>query len=514
MPLGLVLIGTKLKQAGHEVTVKDFLLPAQVMPAQAPASFAGTHNPPYRHYGMPLKECQAWLTDHANEYDVIGMNMGQCNVWETGAALGTYITRVLRMPLVIGGPFVTTAPQEALELTNADVAVIGEGENKAEAAFILARENAPCKVEVRGTPCTEWEIPLPDWSLAPPANYPTCRGRVRGVLTVSRGCPNGCTFCSVHTIMGRRCMQYPYERIVLELKNLQLAYGVRYFSFLDDNLLLSADRANDVLDAVQAVAKPGDRFYMEEGMEVRVAAVPGIVARLKALRFDNIAIGMETMNPEQRQLIDKPYNEQHLTAALDNFKQAGVTAKAFYIIGLPGDTLTSVCKDIVRFGKLGLAARPNNLKLYPGTHMTFMYQQTGWVAKDYDWRMSSYYTPPSIGLTFEQIRKLKTILGAVGAMAEAHGIRLLADNMDDITEAFGKGKGGYKLQLEGGNAILTGNFYRPTPYIHALGILLMRRGAKGYAVQDTAKHQLFVASYNVPLDDIQEALGNAIKEAI
>ncbi len=510
MPLGLVSIGTVLKQRGHSVTIKDFLLPAQVSPAPRPRSFVGTHNPPYRHYGATMDECLRWLADSAPHFDAVGMNMGQCNVFETGAAIGQYITQTLCLPLVIGGPFVTTSTQEALDLTGATVAVQGEGEEVAEEAFRQAFKKWPlANIILEGRPVPMDKIPLPDWGLAPPVNYPRYDGHVRGVLTVSRGCPNNCTFCSVHTVMGHQYRFHSYERIVDELANLA-RYGVEYYCFLDDNLLLTEQNTTTLFDAIRWTGSDRFRYYMEEGMEVRMAALPQLAAQLKALHFDNIAIGLETLNETQRFKMHKPYTTAQLIMALHQFKQAGVTPKAFYIIGFPDDTVESVCKDIVSFGTMGLAARPNNLKLYPGTAITKQYLDKGWIKPRFDWRLSGYYTPTSTGLNYGQIRRLKTVLGAVGFMAETFGIRMFADNFDNITEALAARR--FNLLIGGGIAILKGKFFRPTPFVHMMGMMLMRQGASGYMLDTKGSERLVVRSMDIPADEIQGALSKSIKE--
>lgn len=520
MPLGPVSLATQLQHEGHLVTIKDFLLPATKQAATPPPFFKQQGAPPYRHYGLPLVECFAWLNDNLPKYDVVCLAMCQCAVYECGAAIGQYITTQTDKPLVIGGPFVTTATQQALALTGADVAVVGEGEGCIGKAVVDAKDRRfsakkGLPIILLGAQMHPQELLPPDWRLAPPANYPKYNGKVRCVLSVSRGCPHKCEFCSVHTIMGRQHRRLLYPSVAADLGAL-FAQGVRYFCFIDDNLFINKAATDDLIhciDTLDAVLPGFDkcRFYVEEGLEVRAAKQPGLLKLLAAHRFDNIAIGLETMNPKTLQDIQKPYAQfRDVEAAVEQAKLAGITLKGFYIIGFENDTVESVARDIVEFGKLGLAVRPNNLKLYPGTQITQDYMAKGLIPEDYDWRNSSWHTP-SKHMDYRTIKKLKTVLRAVGQAAEEFGVRLFADTFQVIAEKM-LAKG-YELIMNPNNEhsiTIKGRMFRPSAYRHMAMLLMIRYymdGAKSVITEDGVR-----AIKAVPQDAIQRGILKTLKE--
>ena len=511
MPLAAVQLAAVLRDAGHDVAVRDFLLPAASSSTPAPAGFKGLSAPAYRHYGTPLDDALAWLSANAPDYDAIGLCACQCNVWETAAAIGQHV-KALGLPLVVGGPFATTAPGEVREKTGADVVVKGEGEVVVVEAFVRAVAGET-RVTLEGEKADITELPLPAWDLAPPSGYPKHGSRIRGVLTISRGCPWDCSFCSVHTIMGRKHRRLSAFGIAEQVRHLA-SFGVRYFCFLDDNLLISPKAVDELLETLAGLRKElpelrNARFYVEEGIEIRIAAKPGILRRLAEARFDNLGLGLETMSSARRADARKPYSDAELEAAIAEAKGAGVTARAFYIVGFPDDTLASVCDDLVEFAATGLEARPNNLKLYPGTEATRVFRERGYIGDDYDWRLSSFHTPTSTGLSYPQIRKLKTVLGALGSAAAA-GFDPYRATVAELVAGLKTQK--LELRLEAGKVRITGRMFRNTAWRYLSEALLLRQGAPG-ARSRGVEDGVEAWTLEEPSGDIQGALSGALARA-
>lgn len=516
IPLGLVSIGTILRERGHTVDLKDFLAPAQKRPIKTPASFKGKHPPLLYHYGASHSESVQWLRRHLDNYDAVGVYVAIGN-HRTGAPIVAHEADRQGKAVVIGGPFASTAPHSALKTIPANVIVQGEGEDVCEEAFRVALKrrcsNKPVQ-HIKGIPVSLPDLPLPDWTLAPLQNYPEWNGKVRGVLTISRGCPWRCTFCSVHTITGRKHRRQTSMRIYDELENLYSA-GARAFCFLDDNLFVSDKATEEVLEAIAGLKARhrelrSPRFYVEEGIEVRMAARPGLVRDIQNAGFEELALGLESMRASNRRSMKKPYTPKQLERAIAECQSAPKPVRAFFIIGFPEDTLESLAEDIVRFGKTGLGVRANNLKLYPNTQMTEEYQRRGWLDDGYDWRLSTFYTPGRTDLPFKTIRKLKSMVAAVGGVAEMYGVRLFADGWKGMRDSFARK--GIKLQyLKDGGIKITGNMYRRSFYQHIATLLTLRFCSAGGASRGDTTHDS-VESH--PIDTAQDDIQRAFKRAL
>jgi len=365
MPLGPVSVATVLAKAGHRVRLKDFLATPKIEKSKCepPACFAGKAAPAYVHYGWSMDSVLEWMERNVPKVDAVGLACCQCNLWETVQLMARKV-KELGKPLVGGGPFVTTATDEAFAKFDLDVAVQYEGEWVAEEAFMRACAGERGVVLNGGDGKRDiGELPIPDWGFSPPSNYPKYSGRTRGVITISRGCPWTCEFCSVFTIMSRKHRRYDKDRIKEEMRSLW-RHGVRYFCFLDDNLFISEKSTDVLLGAVDELDRevPGfskAKFYVEEGIEVRMAAKPGFMKRLTQKgRWENLALGLETADAAAAAEARKPYTEEDLHAAVRECNGTGVTTKAFYIIGFPRDTIDTVAEDLVRFASFRMSADP------------------------------------------------------------------------------------------------------------------------------------------------------------
>lgn len=491
-------LASALRRAGHAVALVDYLVPAQEHKATPPPSFAGTHNPPYVHFGWPTETCLAHIAQL--EFDAVGLYSGQCAVWEAAAELCRGL-RSSGVPVVVGGPFATTAADEVHDkFGDPSVVVAGEGELVAEEAFARAADGEQ-GITLQGMPLSDLdEFGPPDYNLPDYTAYPKYGGRVRGVLTASRGCPWACRFCSVHTIMGRRYRHVSIGRLEADLRALA-ELGVRYFCFLDDNLFLDATFGDAVLELLTRLrSDPSFKrpiFHVEEGVEIRTAAQPGFIRRFAAAGFDTLPLGLETLDPAALAANKKPYGAEELAAVVAEATAVGIRPLAFYILGFPQDTFGSCIRAFRELAGYGVDVRANNLKLYPGTETTANYIAQEIIAPGFDWRLSSYYTLRAGALSYPDIKLLKGYLRAATLLP----CSIFDAPLTDVVAACSP----HKLTIDGQVPTLYGKFFRPGPWRRLLEILAIRLGAMG-AVVETGEGYLRAATQPQPVGPVQEAL--------
>ena len=483
-PLGSIYLGTMLKEKGYVVTIKDFLVPAQYHKAEPPKIFGGKSAPPYQHWGQPMSECIEWLSENIDDFDCVCLCMGQCNLFETSEILGRYIS--IRKPLVIGGAFVTTHVHEALKRTKAHIAVVGEGELVIEHAVLSAINMFNKGFEgtvLYGEKVKDLDtLPLPDYSLVNLEDYPKYNNKTRAAISLTRGCPHSCEFCSVRKIFGKRWIRKSKERIKAEILNLWNR-GVKYFIFVDDNLFFTEEMVNDITDVISELKNEIPKFktckfYQEEGVEVRIASNFELLKKIYDAGFENITIGLESVNEYVRKDIRKPYSKQQMEQTICNMEKLGKYLRAYYIIGFPDETFEQIVFNTLTIMDMGIGTRCQNLQLYPDQKMLNEFHDRGFIDKNnWDWRLSSWYTPDTDNITFKELKMLRGYINDIGKCVEVLNLRPLSDSKEVIEKKFADKK--RLIEFKEGHIRYHGNMYNISFIKNLMRFLIIKDGYKG-----------------------------------
>ena len=159
---------------------------------------------------------------------------------------------------------------------------------------------------------------------------PNTEYRNRGLVEMSRGCPEKCRYCWVSYNYGR-LRSYPAENIIERVERLRTI----------------TDRVGFVATAV------GDHPQLAEILErcqslglnvalssLRIPAMrPEILKPLADSGARSVTIAPETGTDELRQRLNKPITNRTIVEAVEIAQQCGISnLKMYFIIGLPGET--------------------------------------------------------------------------------------------------------------------------------------------------------------------------------
>jgi len=182
--------------------------------------------------------------------------------------------------VIMGGCHATFMPEEAAEY--ADHVVLGEGE------LVISDlvKNGGDKI-VQGMPVEDlYELPFPDFSLA----YGLKKPRITSV-SMSRGCPNNCTFCSVTTMFGRKYRYRSAESVIQELSR----FKHRHVFFTDDNFGVNRKVTKELLNLmIERGITPN--WTAETG--VKIAEDEELLILMRKAGCERLCIGFESMNAE------------------------------------------------------------------------------------------------------------------------------------------------------------------------------------------------------------------------
>ena len=334
VPLGLLMIGGALIDAGHEVKLLD--AECLALEIATIADLARAWAP------------QVVMTGHAGSTPAHPVCM------KLLAALRLACPQVVT---VYGGVYPTYHAEQILrEHPAVDYVVRGEGEATV-VGLVSALEKVPpekrkhvCKVvnglafhdagEIHFTPPRPPIADLDDyrigWELIDDWDRYHCFGLGRAaIIQLSRGCPHRCTYCGQHGFWVRWRYRDP-ERVAQELEWLRTTHKVRFITLADENPTTLPDVWEGFLRAV-ARRKLGLHFFST----IRATDIVRDEAILPLYREAGllyILMGVDTTEPRLQRKVRK-----HSTVAADRraahlLRKNGVFAMLGHIVGFEDDT--------------------------------------------------------------------------------------------------------------------------------------------------------------------------------
>jgi radical SAM superfamily enzyme YgiQ (UPF0313 family) len=205
-------------------------------------------------------------------------------------------SREHRLPVVIGGPDVTTCSQD---LPSDAHQVLGEAESPrfVEALAEMVSSKDRIIVDLRDEPQGIDDSPLPRYDIIDRNDYASM------ALQMSRGCPFKCEFCDIPFLFGNRTRYKPVDRTLAELE-LLYDWGWRGSVFwVDDNFIGNKKSCKELLPHViewQRDHAMPFQFYTQAS--VNLAADSSLLDLMVEAGFDSVFLGIET--PVEESLIE------------------------------------------------------------------------------------------------------------------------------------------------------------------------------------------------------------------
>lgn len=225
--------------------------------------------------------------------------------------------------VIAGGPHATHLPHECLKHGFTDV-IRGYGERE----FVEIVSRLTGKPTLPQEPPID-DIPFPDRDALPIHDYPyEIDGKPATPIMTSRGCPYSCAFCG--RITGAFQMQSA-DRTIAEIEHVHDRYGYEAYMIYDDIFIASKKRLEKIANVL------GGRytfrcFARSNLLDDRVCAL------MKKLGVVEVGIGIESGSDTVLDRSMKGTTRKVNTRAVERLHHYGIRAKAFLIVGLPGET--------------------------------------------------------------------------------------------------------------------------------------------------------------------------------
>lgn len=368
--IGLAYIASALENNGHDVLCLD----------------VGQASP---------KETERFLQ---NRYDIVGLSVTSFSLlqaWDIAEKIKRFNKDTV---IVLGGPHASIGMEQNLDSKDVDYAIYGEGESAIiELTEMLQQETKPRPENlhtIKGlvfrdgdkVVCNQPreridnldELSYPAFHLFKMHEYSAYP------LFTSRGCPFGCSFCSIKAIWGTQWKHRSAKSIVEEIiyARKKFDWNNKPYNIIDDSFNVVPDRVMDFCDLL-IINKLNIQWFSSGFRADRVSLELAI--KMKESGCLGVSIGIESASDKILKNMKKKTEIAKITKGYRNLTSAGIPVQAQFMIGNPGDTLETVMESIEYAKKQGFANAAFYLALpYPKTELWDYVKNNGtFLQKDY-----------------------------------------------------------------------------------------------------------------------------------
>lgn len=328
-PQGLAYIAAVLKKEGYEVEI---------------------YNQDVHHY--PEEQLTAYLDNH--DFDVIGVSIiAGYYQYKKLLDISMAIAKSKNRPehYIIGGHGPSPEPEYFLKKTEADIAVIGEGEETV-VELLTALANHDSLHDINGIAYRDGKevhinnrrdliqdidsIPWPAYDLFPIDHYRLLRmphaahnDFVLPMLS-GRGCTFSCNFCYR---MDKGFRPRSAEIIIEEIQYLKKDFGITYIAFSDELLMSSKQRTVEICEAF---LKADLNIKWDCNGRLNYAA-PEVLDIMKKSGCVFINYGIEAFDDEVLRKMNKALTTKQIERGIDATLKAGISPGLNMLFGHIGD---------------------------------------------------------------------------------------------------------------------------------------------------------------------------------
>lgn len=226
------------------------------------------------------------------------------------------------------------------------------------------------------------DLPMPLYHLLPLDRYrmPMIKGSFAFMVT-SRGCPAGCKYCIKH-VTFQNTVRLRSPKLLVEEAKLLKSLGIAQIHMYADLFTVNREQ---VMEFCELMIQ--EKINLPWTCNSRVDYVDREMLLLMGKAgCDLISWGIESGNEMVLKKAHKGYKMQQAHDALKWAKEAGIKNWGYFIIGLPGETVSSI-QDTMKLSK----SLPLDIALfhvaapYPGTPFFFEVVENNWFRADTNW---------------------------------------------------------------------------------------------------------------------------------
>lgn len=387
-PFGILLLGTILKNEGHDVLILDIFPGDSSLYLNQLQKF----HPEIIGYSIETPAYKR-ISDINNKIKKLLPNAKRCAGGVHPTAMPEQTLRDLLLDFVLFGEADISFPQVVERIKN------GQDYSKLPGLAYLKNnkfiKNSPAPVLNNLD-----ELPILDRSLISYQKfYLSAPGNIRGLfndrcseMMTSRGCPFDCTFCGSNVIFGKKIRRRSVNHVIKEINYLQETFDVKTIYFVDDTFTIQPSWVKEFCERLIC-----DKIKLKWCCQSRADTLkPGLLKLMKISGCVQIDVGVESGSPKVLQALRKGETVEMLETAVNNIKRAGLRALCSFVIGAPEETDDDIQKTIsfIKRTKPSMS-QYFTLSPYPGSPLWDQALSNGWldnVSFDDSWSLKSSST--------------------------------------------------------------------------------------------------------------------------
>ncbi|HOT07066.1 MAG: Radical SAM superfamily protein [Methanosaeta sp. PtaB.Bin039] len=204
-------------------------------------------------------------------------------------------------------------------------------------------------------------------------------------VETSRGCTQGCKFCSINGMYGRTFRKFDIVRVIEDIGDAE-AHGARSIFFPDDNITLDVKRLERLCDAIIEAGLDHLR-YKTQASASGIASSRQLVEKMGRAGFDGVFLGVESVNKRNLQFLGKGRMSDQAERAVTYLHDNDIIVSTGLIGGNPDDDAADIWENfhLARRLKVDFPIFYINTP-YPKTPMREELKEMGLVVND-DFRL-------------------------------------------------------------------------------------------------------------------------------
>jgi lipid biosynthesis B12-binding/radical SAM protein len=378
-PIGMGMVASALKTAGHEVELFDFLV----------------HDCSFDALTKKIEAVQPMMVGLSmrNIDNVNAVN--EHRYIDSVKQISDVVRDHSSATIVLGGSAFSIMPEAIMKKVGADFGVVGEGEvlmcGLAESidSGNLPDEKilyAPKQLEKDAVPSAYYD---PDM-----VRFYMDHGKTISIQT-KRGCNMNCIYCSYPFLEGRRLRMRSVSAVVDDMETLIEQYPDGYIFFVDSLFNDTQGHYRALIHEMhrRKINFPWTAFFSPGG-----DLDDEIVALMKETGLDAAEIGADAASDTALKGIGKDFSWQDVVECNALFRRHDVTTAHYYMFGGPGETKETVAEGIENVRNLEETANFMfmGIRILPGTALMKLAEREGLISEETDMIDPVYYISKEI----------------------------------------------------------------------------------------------------------------------